>query len=122
MASNFYWKAGVPVIGLTAVGLGAFGSHGLAKYVGDDAAKLKSWGTASQYQLVHAIALLSLSSISPAVRRIHPAAAPLMLGGTLAFSGSIYLLVLNRETFRPLGPVTPLGGLAIMAGWAALLL
>lgn len=38
------------------------------------------------------------------------------------FSGTIYLLTLKREKFRALGPVTPLGGLAMMAGWAALLL
>ncbi|KAI9261643.1 hypothetical protein BDA99DRAFT_560505 [Phascolomyces articulosus] len=121
MSSNFYWKAG-SLLGLTAVGLGAFGAHGLVKYVGDDATKLKNWSMAAQYQLIHAVALVSLSSISPAVRRIHPIATPLMLGGTIAFSGSIYLLTLKREQFRFLGPVTPLGGLAMMAGWAALLL
>ncbi|KAG0166139.1 hypothetical protein DFQ28_009038 [Apophysomyces sp. BC1034] len=121
MASNFYWKAG-SVLGLTALGLGAFGSHGLAKYVGNDPAKLRNWTLASEFQLMHAVALLTLSSIPPSVRRIHPAAAPLMLGGTIAFSGTIYLLTLNRETWRPLGPVTPLGGLALMAGWATLLL
>ncbi|KAI9492616.1 hypothetical protein BDB00DRAFT_788602 [Zychaea mexicana] len=122
MASNFYFKAG-SILGLTAVGLGAFGTHGLAKYVGDDATKLKNWSMAAHYQLLHAVALVSISSIPPAVRRIHPAVAPLMLGGTIAFSGSIYILTLKkREQLRFLGPVTPLGGLAMMAGWAALLL
>ena len=36
------------------------------------------------------------------------------------FSGSIYLLVLDPERFRPLGPVTPLGGVALIGGWVAL--
>lgn len=36
------------------------------------------------------------------------------------FSGSIYLLVLAPERFRALGPVTPLGGTALIAGWVAL--
>lgn len=77
---------------------------------------------ASEFQLIHGVALLALSSVPPSVRRIHPAASPLILGGTLAFSGTIYLLTLNRDKFRALGPVTPLGGIAMMAGWAALLL
>ncbi|CAO3667681.1 unnamed protein product [Umbelopsis vinacea] len=118
MTSTFYWKAGA-TLGLTAVGLGAFGAHGLAKHVGNDPKKLKNWEMASQYQLAHGIALLVVSSVP---RVINPYAAPLMLGGTLAFSGTIYALTLNRDQFKFLGPVTPLGGLAMMAGWAALML
>ncbi|GAB5589938.1 hypothetical protein Unana1_04838 [Umbelopsis nana] len=118
MTSTFYWKAGA-TLGLTAVGLGAFGAHGLAKHVNNDPKKLKSWEMAAQYQLAHGIALLVVSSVP---RVINPYAAPLMLGGTLAFSGTIYALTLNREQFRFLGPITPLGGIAMMAGWAALLL
>ncbi|KAG0740758.1 hypothetical protein G6F57_000827 [Rhizopus arrhizus] len=119
--SSFYWKAGC-VFGLTGIGLGAFGSHGLAKVVGDNPAKLKSWSVATQYQMMQSVALLALSSIPSSVRRIHPAAQPMILGGTVMFSGSIYLLTLQREKFKALGPVTPLGGLVLMAGWAALLL
>ncbi|KAI7856261.1 hypothetical protein BDC45DRAFT_63503 [Circinella umbellata] len=119
--SNFYWKAG-SLLGLSAVGLGAFGAHGLVKVVGDDATKLKNWSMAAQYQLIHAVAIVAISSIPSTVRRIHPAVLPLMLGGTIGFSGSIYLLTLKRDQFRFLGPVTPLSGLSMMAGWAALLL
>jgi uncharacterized membrane protein YgdD (TMEM256/DUF423 family) len=74
---------------------------------------------AAIYQLAHGITLLVVSSVPRAVNRY---AAPLMLGGTLAFSGTIYALTLNREQLRFLGPVTPLGGAAMIAGWAALLL
>lgn len=77
---------------------------------------------AAQYQIIHGVTLVALSAVAPSVKRIHPAAMPLMLGGTLMFSGSIYLLTLNRDSFRALGPVTPLGGVAMIAGWAALLL
>lgn len=77
---------------------------------------------AAQYQLIHGVALVALAAVPPTVKRIHPAALPLMLGGTLMFSGTIYLLTLKRDTFRALGPVTPLGGVAMIAGWAALLL
>ncbi|CAO3696496.1 hypothetical protein G6F56_000633 [Rhizopus delemar] len=121
MTSSLYWKAGV-ILGLTGIGLGAYGSHGLSKVVGDNPSKLKSWGIGTQYQMMQGVALLALSSIPSTVRRIHPAAQPLILGGTVMFSGSIYLLTLQTERFRFLGPVTPLGGLAMMAGWATLLL
>lgn len=102
--------------------MGAFGAHGLVKVVGDNPTKLKNWATASQYQLIHGVALCALASVPPTVKRIHPAVLPLMFGGTLMFSGSMYLLTLKRDTFRALGPVTPLGGVAMIAGWAALLL
>ncbi|ORX57066.1 DUF423-domain-containing protein [Hesseltinella vesiculosa] len=116
--SNFYWKA-ASALGATGVGLAAFGSHGLAKYV-DDPNKIKSWSTAAHFQLLNSVALLVLSSTP---RRVHPAAMPLILGGTVAFSGSIYLLTLKkREQFRFLGPITPLGGVLLMGGWAALML
>ncbi|KAI7867441.1 hypothetical protein BDF14DRAFT_1803989 [Spinellus fusiger] len=114
MASTLYWKAG-GLLGATAIGLGAMGRHS-----GLDDAKKTSLKIAAEYQLLHAVTLLVLSSTTRL--RVHPAAMPLMLGGTCLFSGSIYLLVLNRDRFRFLGPVTPLGGLAMMAGWASLLL
>ncbi|KAI9276374.1 hypothetical protein BY458DRAFT_505701 [Sporodiniella umbellata] len=121
MSSSLYWKAGA-VLGLTGIGLGAYGAHGLAKVVDNNANKVKNWSTATHYQMIQAVTLLALSSVPGSVRRIHPAAQPLILGGTLMFSGSIYLLTLKTDTFRWLGPVTPLGGLAMMAGWATLLL
>ncbi|KAI8085044.1 uncharacterized protein BX664DRAFT_338398 [Halteromyces radiatus] len=119
--SNFYWKAG-SLLGLSSVGLAAFGTHGLAKYVNNDTTKIGNWKLAAELQFMNAVTLLVLSSIPPSVRRIHPAAMPCILGGALAFSGSIYLLTLKRDQFRALGPVTPLGGLSMMAGWACLLL
>ncbi|KAJ2958069.1 hypothetical protein NQZ79_g6302 [Umbelopsis isabellina] len=118
MTSTFYWKAGA-TLGLTGVGLGAFGAHGLAKHVDNDAKKIKNWEMAAHYQILHGLALLVVSSVP---RVINPYAAPLMLSGSIAFSGTIYALTLNREQFRFLGPVTPLGGVAMIAGWAALLL
>lgn len=38
------------------------------------------------------------------------------MGGAVAFSGSIFALVLGRDRFKQLGPVTPLGGVAMIAG------
>ncbi|OBZ86774.1 hypothetical protein A0J61_05177 [Choanephora cucurbitarum] len=121
MTSQFYWRAG-SILGTTGLALGAFGAHGLVKVVGDNPTKIKNWTMAAEFQIMHGIALLALSSIPPTVRRIHPVAQPLILSGTLMFSGTIYLLTLQRDRFRALGPITPLGGIAMMAGWAALLL
>ncbi|KAI9323441.1 hypothetical protein BX666DRAFT_2022180 [Dichotomocladium elegans] len=121
MSSIFYLKA-AGILGASGVALGAFGAHGLAKHVGNDATKIHNWATAAHYQIMHSVALAAITAIPPSVRRIHPIVAPLLLGGTIAFSGTIYLLTLKRDTFRPLGPVTPLGGMALIAGWAALLL
>jgi len=47
-------------------------------------------------------------------------AAGLFTAGMTMFSGSIYLLVLDPQRFKALGPVTPLGGVALIAGWVAL--
>ena len=100
--------------GLLGVALGAFGAHGLRDRL--EASQLSSWQTAVQYQLIHAIALIVVG-----VWLLHTGAVALRYAGTLfvagvaLFSGSIYLLILTSATW--LGPVTPLGGVALMAGW-----
>ncbi|MDA1073195.1 MAG: DUF423 domain-containing protein [Proteobacteria bacterium] len=100
--------------GLTGVGLGAFGAHGLA---GLDPARLASWDNAVTYQLLHAVALLVIARFADNVAwRV---AGWSFLTGVLLFSGSIYLLILGGP--RILGPITPVGGVAFLIGWAALL-
>ncbi|KAI1258477.1 hypothetical protein F5Y18DRAFT_346176 [Xylariaceae sp. FL1019] len=111
---NMYWTLGC-VYGATAVCMGAFGSHGLKKIV-TDPAKLSSFGTAAHYQLIHSVALLVASRAAPE----NTLAANLFTAGMTMFSGSIYALVLDPARFRFLGPVTPLGGLCLIGGWAAL--
>ncbi|KAI7896102.1 uncharacterized protein EV154DRAFT_280398 [Mucor mucedo] len=118
MASQFYWRAG-SILGASGLALGAFGAHGLVKVVGDNPKKLKNWAMAAEFQIIQGVTLLVLSSVPASVRRIHPAAAPLILGGTVMFSGAIYMSTLDRNKFHLLPPA---GGLAMMAGWAALLL
>ncbi|KAJ2708847.1 hypothetical protein H4R19_004547 [Coemansia spiralis] len=104
------------VLGATGVALGAFGAHGLQKVVSEPE-KIAAWNTASRYQLVHAVALLALA----ATGRRSVYTPVLWTAGTTMFSGSIYLLVLSRDRFRALGPVTPLGGILLIAGWLSLL-
>jgi uncharacterized membrane protein YgdD (TMEM256/DUF423 family) len=67
-------------------------------------------------QLIHSVALLVATSFTPQSR----IAASLFTTGMTMFSGSIYLLVLDPDRFKIVGPVTPLGGLCLIGGWIAL--
>ena len=102
----------------TAVGLGAFGAHGLKTIL--TLAQLGTYQTAVEYQFYHALALLIVASIGfqyPRAKGLKWAAV-LFLIGIVLFSGSLYLLVFTQ--IKILGAVTPLGGLAFLAGWLCL--
>ena len=115
MASLFFTLSAA--YGATAVALGAFGAHGLKKRIADPS-RIGNWSTAAQYQLVHSVALLATTVALPARAQRIP--GTLFLLGMTMFSGSIYLLVLDPQRFKALGPVTPLGGLCLIGGWVAL--
>lgn len=110
--------AAAAVLGGIGVVAGAFGAHGLRGRLTPD--QLASYETAVLYQLLHALVLLALGLYAQATGRSVQPAAGLLVVGIVLFSGSIYLLVLTGQ--RWLGPVTPLGGLCLIAGWLALLL
>ena len=105
------------LLGATGVMLGAFGAHALKTMV--EASRVATWNTAVEYQLFHAVALIALAAI--AVRDGPLPAAWLrragwcLVAGTCIFSGSLYGLVLDGP--RWLGPVTPVGGVVMIAGW-----
>ncbi len=97
------------------VAFGAFGAHALKASVSPQL--LTTFETGVRYQMYHGLGLLALAwAIGrwPG-RRLAPAAW-LLLAGTIVFSGSLYLLVVTGE--RWLGAVTPLGGVALIAGWS----
>lgn len=103
--------------GLLAVALGAFAAHGL-RHITDEAHQ-RVFETAVQYHAWHALALLATGLAAERFGgRWLVAAGWLFLGGILLFSGSLYVLTLGGP--RWLGPVTPVGGGAFLAGWAAL--
>ncbi len=102
-------------LGFAGVALGAFGAHGL-KATLEATGGLENWKTAVFYQLVHAVALLALAS------RTEPVTRPIGLSwviGVILFSGSLYALALGCPA-KFIWPVTPLGGLALLLGWARL--
>lgn len=105
--------------GLTGVALGAFGAHGLAAKL-TEAGMTHAWETAARYHLLSALALLGAGAWA----RLAPAAAIYRICwvtrlwgmGTILFSGSLYGLALGGP--RWLGPITPLGGVLLLLGWA----
>ncbi len=112
------WLALAAISGTLAVIFGAFGAHGLRTRA--TAEQLAAWSTASQYHLLHSVVLLALALFAIHSGREVRLPASLFAIGIALFSGSIYLLVLTP--MRWLGPITPLGGLCLIAAWASLLL
>ncbi|HXF60282.1 MAG TPA: DUF423 domain-containing protein [Caldilineaceae bacterium] len=106
------------ILGGLAVALGAFGSHGLSGRLSADL--LNTYEIAVRYQFYHALALIGVAA---ALGRWPNAGAAVWAGwlfvaGVLIFSGSLYLLVLSGV--RWLGAITPIGGVAMIAGWICL--
>ena len=105
------------VLCFLAVALGAFGAHGLRSTL-EGRGMVDVWNKAVFYHFIHAIALLGLALYGT----INRGACLLLLIGILLFSGSLYLLALIPQARDWLGPVTPVGGLCFLAGWAWLAL
>ncbi len=104
--------------GASGVLLGALGAHGLQSVLSER--QLDAWDTAVLYQLLHGVLLIALSvwhAVAP--DRLIRAAAVALGVGVLLFSGSIYLLCFDAP--RWLGPVTPLGGVAMILAWVLLI-
>jgi len=106
------------LLGALGVVFGAFGAHSLRQRLSPELLAL--WQTAVQYHLWHAVAMLAVGLLSyqlPQQLWLRAAAA-LLFAGIVLFSGSLYALALGAP--RPLGAVTPFGGLALIAGWVCL--
>ena len=96
-----------------AVGLGAFGAHGLKAILSPES--LQAYKTGVDYHFVHALGLLAIGILYkdfPGV--IMP--GWIMFNGIILFSGSLYLLSITG--IKALGMITPLGGLCFLVAWA----
>lgn len=107
------------LFGMLAVIFGAFGAHGLKKILNEE--QLKSFETGVKYQMYHALVLLFVGSYFDV-----PSSAIYyaFVIGIILFSFSIYGLVLSDakgKKMKFLGPITPLGGLLLIVGWALLI-
>ena len=113
------WLFIAAMTGALGVVFDAFGAHALAGRLEPHA--LTIFATGSRYQLFHALAIgLAALAARGAAKTLAQRAALLFFAGTVLFSGSLYALALTGV--RALGFITPLGGLALIAGWALLAL
>ncbi len=104
---------------LSAVAAGAFGAHALRERLGADL--LATFETGARYQMYHALALFVVAWAAGRWTGAVPQtqwAGWLFVVGTVLFSGSLYALALTGV--RAWGAVTPIGGVAWLAGWALL--
>ena len=107
---------------LTAVILGAFGAHALKELLSSN--QLASFETGVRYQMYHGIVLLFIGISFDKIQKT-PIISKLFISGTLLFSLSIFLLNLQEDlgtSLSFLGPITPIGGALLIAGWFILLL
>lgn len=114
--SRTLWMVGC-LSAFVAVGAGAFGAHALRARL--DPGLLAVFETGARYQMYHSLAILAAAWA--AERWGSPAAGAagwLFAAGIVLFSGSLYALALSGV--RWLGAITPLGGVAFLAGWALL--
>ncbi|MDO5509147.1 MAG: DUF423 domain-containing protein [Weeksellaceae bacterium] len=108
--------------GLISIVLGAFGAHAFKKMISVE--KLLSFEVGVRYLMYSALVLLVLGFYFDFQDVLEKNAARLIIVGSLLFSGSIFLLAFSEKYNMPtkiLGPITPLGGLLIIIGWAILI-
>jgi uncharacterized membrane protein YgdD (TMEM256/DUF423 family) len=104
--------------GMLSVMLGAYGAHGLKSRLSEDL--MNTFQTGVEYQMYHSLALLIAGMLAyqwPETQLIRWSGY-LFLVGMIMFSGSLYLLSLTG--LRIFGPITPLGGLVLIAAWLLL--
>jgi uncharacterized membrane protein YgdD (TMEM256/DUF423 family) len=100
--------------GFLAVAAGAFGAHALRARLSPHL--IDVFETGARYQMYHALALLAVALLAGRWQAPQLAwAGWLFIAGTLLFCGSLYLLALTDVPWW--GAVTPVGGVAFLAGW-----
>ncbi|MEQ8559781.1 MAG: DUF423 domain-containing protein [Henriciella sp.] len=99
-------------LGFLGVALGAFGAHGMASRFTPETRGW--WETATLYLLVHAVAVFA-AGVS-ARTGLFSTGGWVMVAGAVIFSGTLYAMALGAP--RWFGAITPLGGIALLAGWA----
>lgn len=102
------------------VAAGAFGAHGLSNYFAQNPNLEGTYDTAVRYHLIHALALfITAWAAGRWPGTFTTWSGYLFLIGIVVFSGSLYLLVFTKAGW--LGAITPIGGVAFLAGWIFLL-
>ncbi len=105
---------------LLAVGMGAFGAHGLKEIVSPEL--MVVYHTGVDYHFYHSLGLLIVGCLlrqSPQLTRLHWTGY-LFIVGAVIFSGSLYVLAISGVKWW--GAVTPIGGIAFVIGWGIMIL
>ena len=111
------------IFGALAIILGAFGAHAFKKIL--SAERLESFEVSVRYQMYTALTLLMLGFNFSFEQQSERVAFYLIASGTILFSVSIYFLSFAeywKKNLKFLGPITPLGGLLMIAGWVAIII
>jgi len=118
MSTGFWLRIGA-VWGFLSVAMGAFGAHGLKDRL-NELGTAANFQTAAQYHMYHALALVAVGVLGCAGRTgtALSVAGWSFLTGSLIFSGSLYILSVSG--IKWLGAITPIGGVLLLVGWAAL--
>ena len=113
------WVRAGAIAAFLAVGLGAFGAHGLKERL-EEIGREANYQTAFEYHMAHALAMVVVGLFGFHIERNRALnlAGWSFLVGIVIFSGSLYILALTG--LRWLGAITPIGGVAFLVGWLAL--
>ncbi|PSL45895.1 uncharacterized membrane protein YgdD (TMEM256/DUF423 family) [Salsuginibacillus halophilus] len=97
------------------VGIGAFGAHGLEGRISER--MIENYQTGVQYHMFHAAGILAVgfAALYMGGSALFAWAGGVMMFGIIFFAGSLYTMALTGQTW--LGAVTPIGGVAFIAGW-----
>jgi|TARA_B110000046_G_scaffold175669_1_gene200539 uncharacterized membrane protein YgdD (TMEM256/DUF423 family) len=106
-------------LGLSAVVLGAFGTHAFKDILTSD--QLLSMETALRYQMYHVIVLLFVNTFEGFSMKQRNIISYIFFIGVVFFSGSIYLIQLTSVASRSIWFITPLGGLFLIMGWVSMI-
>ncbi|MAP93557.1 MAG: DUF423 domain-containing protein [Ponticaulis sp.] len=101
------------LLGFFAVGLGAFGAHGLEGRITEQG--LEWWHTATLYALTHAIVITAMGLATRSGLSGFLIPAIFMTVGVLIFAGTLYSMALGAP--RWFGAITPIGGVSLLIGW-----
>lgn len=112
------WMILAGLTGFLAVGLSAFGAHMLADVLPPD--ELSNFELAGQFQFYHALALLAVGWLASKSAPFANFAGSFFVIGVICFSGSLYLI--GFTDLPVITMITPFGGVALMLGWALIIL
>lgn len=119
MSSNKWLLCFGALFGLIGVAAGAFGAHALKNKLNQEMLAVFEVGV--RYQMYHALAILLTAYLGMLLQGVTMLVSGwFFVGGTVVFSGSLYLLALTGV--RMFGAVTPFGGLILLLGWLCLFL